>query len=306
MVHKVAFVVPTMDRPDDLRGMLSSLAAQTRPPDQIIIVDGSKTPVDYVLDEIEGLNIEYVRVFPPSLAAQRNAGIARIGKEITLAGYLDDDLVIEPDAMERMVAYWDSALADLGGAVFNITNTQAPRWMRVKALFGIDSVTPGRVLRSGCTSILGYQDGDIETDWLCGGATLWRREIVENYPYDEWFVGTGYLEDVEYSFRVGEHYQLALVANARLVHNSPPIRADKYFLLGKWQVINRMYFVNKYRKRGLSLIRAWWATFGMILINSMSALLKRDINSLNRARGNIAGAFMELTGRREQMGGFLK
>ena len=40
MTVKLAYVVPTKDRPDDLRKLLESLAAQTRAPDQIVIVDG--------------------------------------------------------------------------------------------------------------------------------------------------------------------------------------------------------------------------------------------------------------------------
>ena len=35
-MHKISFVVPTKDRPEDLAKLLASIAAQTRKPDQII------------------------------------------------------------------------------------------------------------------------------------------------------------------------------------------------------------------------------------------------------------------------------
>jgi glycosyltransferase involved in cell wall biosynthesis len=305
-MHRLAFVVPTKDRPDDLRKMLESLARQTRIPDQIIVVDGSAPDIKSVVDSFPGLPLEYVRVFPPSLAKQRNAGMARIASDITLAGYLDDDIVLEPDAVWAMLDYWDRADGELGGTVFNITNTAAPRWMRIKCLFGLDHPIPGRLLKTGCTSILGNQDRDIESDWLCGGATVWRREVIESYGYDEWFRGTGYLEDVDYSFNVRGKYRLALVANARLAHYSPPVRRDRHYLLGKWQIINRMYLVRKYRNRGLSPMAAWMASLGLTALHLATAVIKADGIQWDQFRGNLAGMISELAGRNEQLEGHLK
>lgn len=305
-MNRIAFVVPTKDRPDDLHRMLASLAAQTRLPEQIIVVDGSDPDIRHVIAGFPRLNIDYVRVFPPSLARQRNAGMQRLRDDITLAGYLDDDVVLEPDAIEKMIAYWDRAADDLGGTIFNITNTPPPNWVRIKSLFGLDDRTPGRVLPSGCTSILGNQQSDIETDWLCGGATIWRREVIDRFPYDEWFAGTGYLEDVDYSFNVRGKYRLALVAGARLAHYSPPVRADRHFLLGRWQITNRMYLVGKYRARGLSPLKAWIASLALFGLHLAQALLRLDINSFNRARGNAAGMLDEILGRAGSVGGFLK
>jgi glycosyltransferase involved in cell wall biosynthesis len=305
-MNKIAFVVPTKDRPEDLRKMLASLQAQTRLPDQLIVVDGSNPDVRHVVDEFATLRIEYVRVFPPSLAKQRNAGMKQVRQDITLAGYLDDDIVLEPDAVEKMLQFWEGSGADLGGTVFNITNSPMPRAVWLKRWFWIDSPMPGRVLPSGCASVLGCQPSDIETDWLCGGATVWRKEVVQNYPYDEWFQGTGFMEDVDFSFNVREKYRLMLVSSAKLAHYSPPVRPDRQYLLGKWQIVNRMYLVRKYRSRGLSVLRGWVASIGFILWHLGQALLKWDRQSWDRARGNVAGALSEIAGKREQITGYLK
>ena len=305
-MNKLAFVVPTKDRPDDLRRMLQSLAAQSRKPDQLIVVDGSDPDIRHVVDEFARLNIEYVRVFPPSLAKQRNAGMQRLHLDITLAGYLDDDIVIEPDAVEKMLQFWERSGNDLGGAVFNIINSPMPRAVWLKRWFWIDSPVPGRVLRSGCTSVLGCQPHDIETDWLCGGATVWRKEVVQNYPYDEWFQGTGFMEDVDFSFNVRGKYRLMLVSTAKLAHYSPPVRPDRQYLLGKWQIVNRMYLVRKYRNRGLSALHGWIANVGLIMWNLGQALFKWDRQSWDRARGNMTGALSEMIGKREQITGYLK
>ena len=305
-MHKIAFVIPTKDRPSDLRKMLKSLAQQERKPDQIIVVDGSNPPIKTVVNEFKKLNINYISIYPPSLAKQRNAGMSILNKNISLAGYLDDDVVIEKDAIKNMLSFWNTIESNAGGAVFNITNTPPPKWTRIKSLLFLDSQRPGKLLMSGCTSILGHQNKNIQVDWLCGGATVWKREVIDKYKYDEWFKGTGYLEDVDFSFNVKSEFNLYLVANAKLAHNSAPVKPEKHFVLGKWQIFNRMYIVKKYRHRGLSSKKAWIATIGLIFINLTSGLIRLDKNALNRCLGNIYGALMEFRGCREQLDEQLK
>ena len=267
MTHKIAFVVPTKDRVKDLRIMLSSLAVQTRIPEQIIIVDGSNPPIKFLCEEFTDLPIEYIREFPPSLSRQRNAGIAKLSNDITLAGYLDDDLELEKDAVEKMLDFWDRAETSYGGAAFSITNIDSPSGTKIKKWFGLDSTEQGKVLPSGWVSMLGNTDVTTDVDWLCGGVTIWRRKIVDTYPYDEWFQGTGFLEDVDFSFNVRENFKLALVAEAKVLHHQHPILPDRYYLLGKWQIVNRHYFVRKYSHRGLSIFRAWLSSLSVILLN---------------------------------------
>ena len=306
-MHKLAFVVPTKDRPDDLRKMLTSLQAQTRTPDQLIVVDGSEPPVRSVVDEFAAtLSPDYVRVYPPSLAQQRNAGMQALRADITLAGYLDDDIVLEPDAVQHMLDFWQAAAPDMGGAAFNITNNPRAGGLWLKSLLGIDHAIPGAVLPSGFPSSIGYQSSTIETDWLYGGATVWRREVIKRFPYDEWFIGTGFMEDVDYSFNVREHYRLALVGDARLAHYSYPVRPDRQFLLGKWQVVNRMHLVRKYGRRGLSVRRAWVASIGLTALYAAHAILRLDRAAWNRARGTLSGMLAEARGQRGQLGGYLK
>ncbi len=305
-MQRLSLVVPTKDRPDDLRKLLESIAAQTRPPDQVVVVDGSEPPVRAVCEAFPGLPRDYVRVFPPSLARQRNAGMARLRPDITHAGYLDDDIVLEPDAIEAMMRAWERAAPEVGGIGFNITNRPRPPAMALRRLFLIEPREPGRMLASGCAGSHYVCERDHEADWLSGGAAVWRREVIGQFPYDEWFVGTGLLEDVDYSFNVRGRYRLLVASGARLAHYSRPIRAESQFLLGRWQVVNRMYLVRKYRERGLSAAPAWWASLGMVLLHLAAAVARGSAPMLARVRGNLAGMADELRGRRERIGGFLK
>ena len=302
----LAFVIPTKDRGEDLRRMLRSLVAQTRLPDQVIVVDGSGVEVSWCVAEFPELNIDYVRLLPPSLSAQRNAGMAMLRAEITHAGYLDDDVVLELDAVYEMASFWGGAGLDVGGAAFNVVDgassgSSALSWRSTVAGAGLGSIAPSGVVRE-----LGEVQVNLETDWLCGGAQIWLREVIDNYSYDNWFQGTGFMEDVDYSYGVRERYRLFVVAAARLAHFTPPVRPDRQFLFGKWQVVNRMYIVRKYRHRGLSLRKAWGASLLLLVSNSVRGILYRQSGLWDRGLGNMAGIVSELRGGSEQIGGFLK
>jgi glycosyltransferase involved in cell wall biosynthesis len=302
--HGFGFVVPTKDRPADLRRMLRSVFEQTVHPDQLIVVDGGTETVEGVVEEFPELKIEYLREYPPSLARQRNAGMAALRPDITVAGYLDDDLVLQPGASAAMFGFWARAPQAIGGTAFNIVNVRRPWGISVKRLLLIDTPRPGVVLPSGYNSSICPVAGDVETDWLFGGATMWRREVIDEFRYDEWYTGTGYLEDLDYSYRVSRRYHLAVVSDAKVLHLSPPMRRDRNFLLGKWQAINRVYFVRKHAE--LSLPACYWSLVGQTAVNLARGLLALDSGYVMRAWGNAVGLSQVARGRLDRLGGLLK
>jgi hypothetical protein len=84
------------------------------------------------------------------------------------------------------------------------------------------------------------------------------------------------------------------------------VRRDRHYLLGKWQIINRMYLVRKYRNRGLSPAAAWVASLGLTALHLAAAVAKADGIQWDQFRGNVAGMLSELAGRNEQIEGHLK
>ena len=109
--HKVGLIVATKDRPAELRRLFKSLETQSYRLDEVIIVDGGTQLVENIVQEFPGLSIKYLRYLPPSAARQRNIGIKTISEELTLIGFLDDDTVLENNALEAMMNFWEKALA---------------------------------------------------------------------------------------------------------------------------------------------------------------------------------------------------
>jgi glycosyltransferase involved in cell wall biosynthesis len=112
--------------------MLQSLSDQSHRPDQIVIVDSSAASVIAVTKEFPELNIKYIHHTPPSASAQRNRGIRAVDPDMSLIGFLDDDIVLAQNALETMLKFWQTALNDLGGCAFNLMNPPSRSASRLK------------------------------------------------------------------------------------------------------------------------------------------------------------------------------
>jgi GT2 family glycosyltransferase len=98
-------VICTRDRPADLRRCLAALARQTRRPDQVIVVDNA--PRDDATRAVAlAAGADYVREDRPGLDRARNAGARAARGDIVL--YTDDDVVVHPAWLARMVAAFDA------------------------------------------------------------------------------------------------------------------------------------------------------------------------------------------------------
>jgi GT2 family glycosyltransferase len=104
--HRVSVIIPTRDRPADLERCLRSFQKQTRPPDEIIVVDNASAG-DGVRDLVASMPwVKYVREPRPGLDFARNAGI--LAAEGDLVAFCDDDVVLHDEWCERLVSAFDA------------------------------------------------------------------------------------------------------------------------------------------------------------------------------------------------------
>lgn len=285
----VSLVVATKDRPADLGRMLDSLATQTRKPDEIVVVDSSARSVESVAAGFTTLNIKYQHHLPPSASAQRNAGIKLADSRATLIGFADDDTMFEADAFEKMLAFWDRSANDLLGAAFNILNYELPRGQRFKRSFLIDKLglyasVPGAVAPSGWQSIFGRMSSSSYVEWLPTTAALWRRDLVQTEPFDEYFNGYSYLEDLDFSFAISKRGKLAVVADAGYRHFPSQHGRISQRNFGRVEVRNRLYFVQKHN---LSLVRCCCCIFIRSLMTLCEGMKGGGRASFARLQGNL-------------------
>lgn len=290
---KIAFVIATKDRPKELPRLLESLESQTLLPAQVIVVDGSEEPVKEVLDGFPNLKMKYLRCLPPSGTRQRNLGVRAVDSSIHLIGFLDDDVVLESDAVEKMYSFWDKVGGDVVGASLNMVNHPPLYASTLKNSFLISRLNlysdkRGRVPKSGFQTMIGKVKETIFTEWLPTTASVWRRETLAKIKFDEWFEGYSYLEDLDFSYRVGKKWKLGVVSDAKFYHYPSSKGRGNWFEFGKREVINRIYFVRKNEE--LSLVSCFLAILGRIFISIALAFQeKRHIYYLQRVVGNLRG-----------------
>ena len=290
LMKNLAIVVATKDRPDELQNLLSSIRSQSCQPSQMIVVDGGDEPVSGVVEQFSDLNIDHIKVYPPRLTKQKNAGVAGVRPNIELIGFLDDDIVLEENSLAEMMKFWDAASDRLGGASFNLPDfNTSGRWLKSipQRLFLIDNRDFGKVLRSGFNTAIWNTSEDRTVEWLGGGYTVWRRKVFNQWEFDEWYPGSGLWEDVHFSYRVGKEYDLAIVAEAKDTQVDPPPSAIKQVSLGKTQTKNWIYFVKS--NSDLSTAMCLWACVGRTGVNFAKGVESLNLGFILKAWGNLLG-----------------
>jgi glycosyltransferase involved in cell wall biosynthesis len=286
---RASVIVPTIGRRDDLRKMLESLAGQSRLPDEVIVVgeDVAEVPSGFPT-----LRPRFIHQPGSSASQNRNAGAAASDPATDLLAFMDDDIVLEPEALAAMMRFWESGPPDLGGAGFNWVNHPPMPVSRLKRTalakrLGLYSDQKGAVVRSGFQTTYGYVDADTLGSWLPSGAVVYRKTVFMEYGFDNWFEGYSYLEDLDLSYRISRRYKLAMVSKARINHYPSGTGRPDAVLFGKKEVLNRLWFVHKHQELSVGL--CYVALAIRVALNLLSAIHERDIRSLGRVAGNMAG-----------------
>lgn len=300
--HNLTILIPTRDRPKELRRLLESLSTQSVLADRVVVVASGTQVSKEVVNEFSKWNFQYIHVARAGTSWQRNAGLGVLDPSCNLVGFFDDDVVLDPNALEVMLTFWETAPPDVGGAGFNFHNVLAPETRRKWSLGSVVQLyktlmlkneSKGSVLASGFPTPIFPADENIHVEWLeTLGLTL-RREVVEQFKFDDFFAGYSYLEHVEYTYRVSHKYKLCVVSNAWVTHYSGPIRNS--YSLGRMQVINRIHFVRKNKE--LSPMRCYLALVAHMFFNATVGVLLRDSGYVKRAWGNCVGLSQVAMGR---------
>jgi len=108
-MSSVSAIIPTWNRADLLESILSNLRTQTRPPEQIIVVDNGSTDATQIVARQFGVDLI---VFPENrgFAVAVNEGIRPATGEWILI--INNDVVLEPHWIERLLHNMTHVRAD--------------------------------------------------------------------------------------------------------------------------------------------------------------------------------------------------
>ena len=233
-----SIIVPTYNRPRELKDCLSSILDQTVLPDEVVIIDDGNLPGIPLEERFSkaGIACRYFKKEVPGLTESRNMGVAVSTGDIVL--FLDDDVVLFRNYLEEILNVYreDKAglIAGVGGLIANIPPLKWYRYIQNAyfILFLNKGFREGRVLKSGFCTELGVTEFRLKTisevDFLSGGVCSYRRTVFKEFRFTDEYRKHALGEDKDFSLRVSGKHRLVVTPHAKLFHyNSPEMRPDK-------------------------------------------------------------------------------
>ncbi len=264
-------IICTYMRPKPLLNLLQSVKLQTLYPNEILIVDASLNQETKEMMEqhsFENLHYFLVSEIDRGLTKQRNYGIERVGKEIDIVCFLDDDTVLEPDYFEQLLKTFEihpKALG-VGGYINNETTWEKVNenevikinefsydgWKRkdgsrfvLRKKLGLDSDCPpgfSPLFSHGRSVGFLPPSGKIyEVEQVMGGASAFRKSVFDTFQFSTYFEGYGLYEDADFSLRVAKTGKLYVNTAAQLSHFHNPSGRPNQYQYGKMVVRNGYY-----------------------------------------------------------------
>ena len=268
---KFSLIICTYMRPQPLLQLLHSVQGQTHYPDEILIIDGSTNrETDIILHKNPFPNLNYFPV--PSehrgLTRQRNYGIERVGNDIEVVCFLDDDTVLEKDYFEQLLKTYQSIPEALGvgGYIKNESECKFvgdgyqvktgeyfyDGWKRkdgsrfvLRKRLGLDSDCPpgysSLYSHGRSVGFLPPSGKTYEVEMLMGGVSSFRKTIFKILKFSTYFEGYGLYEDADFTLRVSKIGKLYVNTAAQLSHYHDASGRPNQYQYGKMVVRNGWY-----------------------------------------------------------------
>lgn len=267
----VSAIVPTIGRPDSLAQLLESFATQTRPPDEVIVADGSGSGATAALVAqpkwaARGVNVRRIETTPPNAVRQRVAAIAQSRGQYLLL--LDDDVVLEPGCLEHLLAALASdekvvaAVADFNNQPWS-GPTRAWRFYLKYVLGMAEGTWQGQVV--GPLLRFGYNPAPVDQApmaWLGTGNSLIRRSAYDEAGgLSSFFLHASTInEDVDLGLKLAKVGRIVLCPAARLGHFHAPGGRVSAAVAAEDDLYNRYLIMRRTQRRGAA------AAFGLVAL----------------------------------------
>ena len=292
-------IVPTLNRRDDLLAFVETLIGQSRRPHELVVVDaGDDRGLPVALDRAlqgSGIRLRYVRS-RAGTSLQRNIALDMARGDIIF--FLEDDVLLEPDYIERTLEVFDLPFdPPVGGVQGTFTNPPRPRgWQqRYFRLFGMTHAVPGDeagMSTSGGPRWLIRPSRPVAVPITFAGGSAYLRAAIDGARFDEFLSGYTMGEDVEFSFRVGQRWTLVQTPHARLFHTfSAESRPEPGDRIGRL-IYSRYYFFRKHVPKDPQNLAAFaWTNVGLSAFYSGVALIMKPMGEKGPMLRGIARGY---------------
>lgn len=266
----LAVVIATLGRPAIVAALLARLETQTRLPDRVVVVVVAEKDAPARLPSTYACT---VATSPTKGAcAQRNIGIDAVADAAEIILFLDDDFVPAHDFVERLIALFTSR-PDVVGATGRVLfdGVTGPGFDFAEAERRVDAAraTPSTIV-------------PVKSLYGCNMAC--RMAAVGDARFDERLPLYGWLEDVDFSRRIGSKGLLVRDSSLRGAHLGAKGGRTSGVRFGYSQIANPLYLL---RKRTISVPQALNNLARNLIANHVKVVAPEPwVDRKGRVRGN--------------------
>jgi len=265
----ISVILCTKDRPDDLSRCLDSIQKQSVKPDELIVVDassGNETErLCYNRRGTSSIELKYIRS-KPHLTHQRNLGVDSSGGELIF--FFDDDVILDERYLENVreafLRYGPGGVSGTCEDVFKLPMLKKC-FLKMFMLTRFDGAS-SRIQPSAFPVWALKPPSRINVECLQGLCMSYRREVFDEFRFDEEIPRRGGLEDVDFSYRVSRKYKLLQIPGAKVFHKrslkSRTPDGEHFFTK---MVYHYRFFGKNVNKSFLNWTCFWWSNAGELL-----------------------------------------
>jgi GT2 family glycosyltransferase len=297
-------IIATYQRPREIVRLVTNLKNLPDCPAEVVIVDGStghesETAIRRtVFRRHLPFNLIYVRS-SAGLTKQRNVGIDVSTKQFIY--FLDDDCLPAPGYFKELKNIFFQPGNERVGAVCGLVtnemnNPLARRWRLRFALGIVPRAEPGTYQASGTCiprNPVTLFHGTKPVDCLHGCSMAFRRSVLDQHRFSEFFYGYSQGEDLEISLRIRHEWKILWCGDAHVEHHHAQGGRPPSFPKGKMEVRNRYFIWRRHTQnpRLIDKVRFWLDMIFLVVMDLFQFVARPvGVHSVSHAGGIIFGA----------------
>jgi GT2 family glycosyltransferase len=298
-----SLVVATYQRPSEVRRLLDLLVELPDAPCEVVLVDGSRgrETADAAAEWARTVSAPFDLIYvssPAGLTFQRNVGVDASSGEYVF--FLDDDCLPLPGYFASIARVLredaDQTVVAVAGSIINQMGLPVSTKWRLRVKLGLIPACEGLKYypsgSSGPFSIVAPFTGVRPVDVVPGGASAYRRRVLEKHRFSEYFQGYAQGEDLEMSRRVAREGSLLWCGDAHVRHLHAGGGRPDWYVKGRMEVRNRFFIWKRHspEARFSDRIRFWMDTFFSVACDAVAFLRTGRRFALRHVFGTARGA----------------
>jgi GT2 family glycosyltransferase len=276
---ETSLIICTIDRLENIKRCLSSVAGQSYRPDEIIIVDASKSNLtkNYISDlKSPGLKVVYIKQKGTGISRARNIGI-KISKGNFIV-FLDDDVELASNNfLNSMIQILKKHGETVGGLTALEIETRKPSLKTIVRKYYDMFFLINRFIPTTMHILRKTKHGFSYVDMLGGSVLAFKKNILEKFLFDE---SINFGEDLDISLRIGKSYKLAICEKAKFYHHKPEVLQVKKHKI--FFSVRSYLFKKTIDQSSKNKLIFYWSKFGLLISNFLAFFYQKFCTKLHQ------------------------